>query len=164
MADLLLAERLQPSLLDRLTDDASGNKSDSVSEQSIDIHRLRKIIHRDLFWLLNCSNIEATHNLDLYPNVASSVLNFGISNLSGRGDTRHHIAQIQQTIRKAIEIFEPRILRESIEVTPSKNKDANEAVISFDIRGELWAKPVPVELYLRTALDVVSGDLTLKQV
>nr|WP_319515866.1 type VI secretion system baseplate subunit TssE [uncultured Cohaesibacter sp.] len=164
MADLLLAERLQPSLLDRLTDEASGSKSDSESEQYIDIHRLRRILHRDLFWLLNCSNIEATHNLELYPNVANSVLNFGISNLSGRGNTRHHTGDIQQTIRKAIETFEPRILRETLEVTPLKDKDESRAVISFDIRGELWAKPVPVDLYLRTALDVVSGDLTIKQV
>ncbi|SFO84611.1 type VI secretion system protein ImpF [Cohaesibacter marisflavi] len=164
MADLLLAERLQPSLLDRLTDEAPGRDIDSEAEQFIDINRLRKIIHRDLTWLLNCSNIEAMHDLDLFPNTAASVVNFGISNLSGTGNTQGRIASIQQTIRKAIEVFEPRILRETIEVTPFRKKTDSDAVIAFDIRGELWAKPVPVDLYLRTALDVTNGDLTIKQV
>ena len=37
------------------------------------------------------------------------------------------------------------------------------ALISFDIRGELWAEPVPVDLYLRTALDVTTGHLKISR-
>lgn len=164
MADAILAERLQPSLLDRLTDEAPGDRKETSSDRMIDIVRLRKIVHRDLAWLLNCSNLEAAHDLEAYPNVAQSVLNFGIAELSGTDSTVNKIAHIQHTIRKAIEIFEPRILAHSLDVTVRDDLSDSKAVISFDIRGELWAEPVPVDLYLRTALDVTNGDLTIKQV
>ena len=164
MSDLMLAERLQPSLLDRLTDEAPGNSEDATSDRVIDVARLRKIIHRDLAWLLNSSNLEAIHDLAFYPNVARSVLNYGIGDLSGSHNTNNRIADIQRTIRKAIETFEPRILPQTLNVSLRPDRGDRDAIISFDIRGELWAEPVPVDLYLRTALDVTSGDLSIKQV
>ena len=51
MADLNITERLQPSLLDRLTDDAPEATSEARHDRVIDIDRLRDIIRRDLSWL-----------------------------------------------------------------------------------------------------------------
>jgi type VI secretion system protein ImpF len=49
MADRTLTERLQPSILDRLTDDAPSKKSETAAERMIDIRRLREIIQRHGF-------------------------------------------------------------------------------------------------------------------
>ncbi len=72
MADKTLAERLQPSLLDRLTDDAPGNRKETREARVIDLSRLREIIQRDLSWLLNTSNIDNMIDARAMPNVASS--------------------------------------------------------------------------------------------
>ena len=44
MADHLLAERLRPSLLDRLTDNAPNERQETRAHRAIDISRLREII------------------------------------------------------------------------------------------------------------------------
>lgn len=163
MVERMLAERLQPSLLDRLTDDAPDSSIESAAERVIDLGRLREIIQRDIAWLLNTSNMEAAHDLELCPNVARSVLNYGILDLAGSVRTRNRAVEIRQAIRRAIEIFEPRILPQTIEVSMQREESSTGAIISFDIRGELWAKPLPIDIYLRTALDVTTGEVTVKR-
>jgi len=53
MADLGDSERLQPSLLDRLTDNSPNEIKESARDQIIDIRQLRDIVLRDLGWMLN---------------------------------------------------------------------------------------------------------------
>ncbi|MFK7943562.1 MAG: type VI secretion system baseplate subunit TssE [Paracoccaceae bacterium] len=161
MADRMLMERLQPSLLDRLTDNDPTAIKESGSNRIIDVARLREIILRDLAWLLNTSNIESEHDLEDYPNVAASTLNYGIADIAGTHATMDRATHIRQTIRAAIETFEPRILPQSLQVSMHQEKVGSGAVISFEIRGELWAEPVPIDLYLKTALDVTTGEVTL---
>lgn len=163
MADRMLAERLQPSLLDRLTDDAPDSTTDAASSRVIDIMRLREIVRRDLAWLLNTSNLEAAHDLELRPNLQRSVLNYGIPDISGSTGTMNRAYEIQQAIRRAIENFEPRILPETLEISMRQEQMAGGAIISYDIRGELWAEPVPVDLYLRTALDLTTGEVKVSR-
>lgn len=163
MADRMLMERLQPSLLDRLTDEEPDKTVESASNWIINIGRLREIIQRDLGWLLNTSNTEAEHDLEAYPNVAKSVLNYGILDISGSIATVNRALEIRQAIRLAIETFEPRILPETLDVNMRQEKVGAGAIISFEIRGELWAEPVPVDLYLRTALDLTTGEVKISR-
>lgn len=161
MADKTLSERLQPSLLDRLTDMAPDRRTETREERVIDIRRLREIIRRDLGWLLNTTNIESLHDMDAHPNVASSVLNYGVIDIAGTGATERRVLDIQRVIRLAIERFEPRILPDSLEVVPRTELKGETATVAFDIRGELWAQPLPLELYLRSELDMTTGELRL---
>ena len=163
-AELSDRERLQPSLLDRLTDRSPGEEKDSAAERYIDIRRLREIILRDLSWLLNTSNNEDSINPDLYPNAAKSTLNYGISDIAGRKVAATDSQTLESSIRKAILTLEPRIIASTLDVRAVKDRDSNEAQIVLDIRGELWATPVPLELFLRTRLDVADGDLIIDRV
>ena len=45
-----MSERLQPSLLDRLTDEEPTSQVESRDARVIDIRRLREIVQRDLSW------------------------------------------------------------------------------------------------------------------
>lgn len=161
MVDRRLSERLQPSLLDRLTDEAPEETKEAGADRFIDLPRLRSIIQRDLAWLLNTSNLEAAHDLEQYPQIARSVVNYGIPDLSGTVRTSHRAVEIQQSIRRAIETFEPRILPETLDISIQGQSNQAGSVLSLDIRGELWAEPVPVDIYLRTALDVSTGQVSL---
>lgn len=161
MVDRRLSERLQPSLLDRLTDEAPEEAKEAGADRFIDLPRLRSIIQRDLAWLLNTSNLEAAHDLEQYPQIARSVVNYGIPDLSGTVRTSHRAVEIQQSIRRAIETFEPRILPETLDISIQGQSNQAGSVLSLDIRGELWAEPVPVDIYLRTALDVSTGQVSL---
>ena len=57
MPELLLKERLQPSLLDRLTDDRPQDKNESRDARVLTVPQLRASVLRDLCWLLNCEAI-----------------------------------------------------------------------------------------------------------
>ena len=162
MADQQLSERLQPSLLDRLTDEEPGKSIDSRGNRVIDLDRLRQIVRRDIAWLLNTTNFAASEDLDRYPNVAKSVLNFGIPDTAGRRIADLRDRSIEQVLKKAIQTFEPRIMPNTLKVSYSEGGGRDQtAVIAFDVRGQLWAQPVPLELFIRSEVDVTSGEVKI---
>ena len=83
MSDKMIAERLQPSLLDRLTDESPTELKERREDRVIDLRQLRDIIQRDLSWLLNTADAGQLVDENLYPNVSRSVLIVGIAHFSG---------------------------------------------------------------------------------
>ena len=73
MADRTLTERLQPSLLDRLTDLQPDKATEGREDRVIDMRRLREIIQRDLAWLLNTNNHDNEWPEGRWPHASNSV-------------------------------------------------------------------------------------------
>ncbi|EQD40707.1 type VI secretion system lysozyme-related protein, partial [mine drainage metagenome] len=109
MAELTTQERLQPSLLDRLTDDEPGKSDESRERRVISATRLRDCVTRDISWLLNCVNMDIDGELADYPEVRRSVLNFGIPDLTGMAMSGVDAGMLERQIREAILAFEPRL-------------------------------------------------------
>ncbi|HWW69922.1 MAG TPA: type VI secretion system baseplate subunit TssE, partial [Duganella sp.] len=59
MAELTSRDRLQPSLLDRLSDDDSQARLESREQRVLSMRGLRKAVLRDLGWLLNTTGLGA---------------------------------------------------------------------------------------------------------
>jgi type VI secretion system protein ImpF len=159
VAELTPKERLQPSLLDRLTDDEPYNKEESREQRVLSWQRLREVVRRDLSWLFNTVNLEAGQDLSDYPQVASSVLNYGLPDLAGRTAASVDVDRLERLLRQAIRSFEPRILPASLRVrlVLDRTRMSHNAML-FEIEGELWAQPMPFQLYLRTELDLELGE------
>ena len=92
---------------------------------------------------------------------AHSVLNYGLPPMSGQLASRVDVSVLERTIRQAILRFEPRVMEDSLEV---KAIDASSVldthnVIEFEIRGFMWAQPVPLRLMLQTDLDLETGHV-----
>lgn len=164
MADKTVVERLQPSLLDRLTDDAPTETKERRDNRVIDIRQLRDIIQRDLSWLLNTSDNAEFIDSDRFPCASNSVLNFGVREVAGTYSTEEKAELIRRSMHTAIERFEPRILPGSIEVEFRVDSASRRAVIYFDIHADMWAQPLPMELYLRSQVDVTTGEVALERV
>ena len=61
---------------------------------------------------------------------------------------------LERQLAEAIIAYEPRILSETLRVrTRAMTNEANPSLV-FEIEGELWAQPVPVPLYLETAIEI----------
>ena len=163
MAENAENERLQPSLLDRLTDLKPTDQRETREERVIDMRRLREIVQRDLSWLLNTTNAGNTIDVDRYPLTSRSVLNYGIAETSGDFTSAEKAEFIRKAIRQAIESFEPRIRKGSAEVELRTEDVKKQIVISFDIRADMWAEPVPMELYLRSEVDIVTGEIGVER-
>ncbi len=162
MADRTLTERLQPSILDRLTDDAPEKTSENPSDRVIDIRRLREIIQRDLGWLLNTGNLDSQIDTERYPNVARSVVNYGVPDSTGDFANKERAVAVRDAIRKAVEFFEPRLIDGTLSVVSRTDDEKRESTIVFDIIADMWAEPVPAELYLRSQFDTTTGHVSLE--
>ncbi len=162
MADLRHREQLQPSLLDRLTDDEPGNPRESRATSDFSLTRLRASVLRDLAWLLGTTNLAAAQSLVAYPEVVGSVLNYGIPDLSGKTVSGVDPTSLERALRQAIADFEPRILRRTLNVRLDVNEgQMSHNAITFLIEGDLWAQPTPLRIYLKTEIDLDLGDVKI---
>lgn len=155
-------ERLQPALLDRLTDLEPDVRQESRDKRVLTKNALREAVLRDLAWLFN-----STRPNDLewaaYPHARQSVLNFGLPALSGETASSLDVPGLEAAIRRAIIDFEPRIVPRSLKVQAQMTDQqmSHHNVLSIRIAGLLWAQPVPLELTLRTQLDLETGQVEI---
>ena len=164
MAELLPQVRLQPSLLDRLTDEFPESEEESRDKRVLNLSQLRASVLRDIRWLLNTINLEATQDLSAYPQVASSSVNFGIPDLAGTSASGTNEMMLERAVRRAILNFEPRILASSLNVIVQVSPDKmDRQALVFIIEGQLWARPLPQNLYLKTELDLETGAVTVHE-
>lgn len=164
MAELTPQERLQPALLDRLTDDDRNATAESREQRVLSMQRLRAALLRDLGWLLNTGHLETFEDLEQYPEVARSVLNYGIPDFSGLTVEGADTARIEKAVRQAIVDFEPRVAPGSLRVSiQARDANGGRSALVFRIEGELWAKPSPQSLYLKTEVDLETGNVTVSE-
>jgi type VI secretion system protein ImpF len=155
-------DRLQPSLLDRLTDDEPGRATEPRERRVLSLRRLRESVLRDLAWLLNTGCLAQTDDLTAFPEVERSVLNYGMRDLAGVTVSSTRLSELERAVREAIVRFEPRVLAGSVKVRAVAASDQmNRNALAFQIEGQLWAEPVPLHLLLETRVDLESGDLTV---
>ncbi len=163
MVDLISNENLQPSLLDRLTDNRPDRQQEPRDERTLNFRRLKQSVVRDLEWLLNTGSLSPAEDLSDFPETRHSVLNYGVSGLVGS-----HISGIEsdllvKMLRQAVIDFEPRILPStlSIRIIESENSGLLHN-LAFEIEGQLWAHPLPEHLRVRTTMDLELGTFELK--
>ena len=173
MSEPSARDRLQPSLLDRLTDFEPHARHESRERRVISARALRDSVQRDIGWLLNASGLgerSLAQDAANLPHVATSVLNYGLPDLAGRDVAALAAGALERIIRDALWAFEPRLARESVRVTAiDEAKGAGAAksargtrgghVIRFEIEADMWSQPYPERLFLRTELDLEAGEV-----
>lgn len=137
------------------------NQSIEAGDQrAVSMRRLREYVCRDLSALLNCASLEAVVDLEPYPLVRESVLNFGMPSLAGKTARSVDPLYIAMTIEASIRRFEPRL--SALRVIPEMGEDGTDThVLAFRIEAELWGQPVAQHLVLRTSIDVDSGNVNV---
>jgi type VI secretion system protein ImpF len=159
MAELTQKERLQPSLLDRLTDHEPEQRQESRDKRILSPSKLRESVRRDLTWLFNTPNMATMLDLANYPQVAESVVNYGLPSLAGQTTSSVDIPEMERLLRQAIWTFEPRLNKNSIRVRLVADPLLmSHNALSFSIEAELWAQPIPLRLFLKTEIDLEDGN------
>lgn len=160
MSDLTPLEKLQPCLLDRLTDDEPAKTEESRNQRVISLQRYKRGVLRDLEWLFSASahlpeEGRAQFRLTDYPEAFRSVINFGTRQLCGL--IAPNMLALEREMTNAIQLFEPRILRHTLTVKATLDRH----MIAFEIYAELWANPVPEKLFIKTKIDLETGQCSL---
>jgi type VI secretion system protein ImpF len=156
-------ERLQPALLDRLTDDEPDKKLELREQRVLSKSRMRQAVLRDLAWLFNATRLEAEVDFTSAPYARQSVINFGLPSLSGRLASTLEVGDLERAVRQAILDFEPRILPNTLRVSAlvELSELDHHNVIGIEIQGQLWAQPVPLDLLVRTEIDLETGKVQI---
>ena len=116
----------------------------------------------DLRALLNTSAHALGEPIHDYPEVALSVLNYGIPDLCGMTVSALEVGEIERALRQAILAFEPRLIRNRLAVRVFTDaREMSNTAISFEIAGELWAQPAPESFYVKTEVDLETGQWNL---
>lgn len=164
MGQWSLKERLQPSLIDRLTDFNPAEIKESSSQQSMSQSQFKAAVIRDLSWLLNSSALEVCLDLEKFPEVRRSVLNYGLPDMSGHTSSNVDIRAVENSIRSAIQLFEPRIIRNSLKVKIHSNPDEmSHNSLVFEIAGAVFGQPSPFQVVLKSELDLECGEVQLTE-
>jgi type VI secretion system protein ImpF len=173
MAELQSRDRLQPSLLDRLTDHQPLASQEAVEDRVLSRQQLRAAVLRDLSWLFNAirpqpepasSRLEELELWGRHPHACRSVLNFGMPAFAGSTKSSLDKSVMEAAVKQAITTFEPRIDAKSLSVTIQIEHKNHHNTLQLTIRGQLWAQPVPLELLLAADVDLETGNTRMRDV
>ena len=158
-------DTLQPSLLDRLTDHDSRKRVEGREDRVISRSQLRAYVLRDLSWLFNTTTLSAEVDSSRDPLAEGSTVNYGLMPLSGKLASSLDLGELERMIRQTIIRFEPRILPQTLTVRglPSSDAVTHHNMLTFEITGSLWAHPYPLELLLKTEVDLESGEIRINE-
>ena len=153
-----------PTLFDRLSDDFPSEITESPDDYVASKSQYRNIIQRDLTYLLNATNQHDLIDKDKYPHVIHSTMNYGVPSLAGGYLSESKWGDIEKRIKQAIIDFEPRLLPDTVKVTPLLKNGAhlNYNVLLFEISAMLHALPYPVEFTMQSAVDLETSRIELK--
>ena len=97
-----------------------------------------------------------------YGEIESSVLNYGLPDLTGKTASSINVIELEEIIKQTILRFEPRIIPKTLEVRVREDEDSMENnSLAFEISGDIWKDPVPVHLHLMTQMDLESGNIAV---
>jgi type VI secretion system protein ImpF len=123
---------------------------------------IRACVKRDMDWLLNASQFEPQQQLIDYPEVARSVLNYGMPDLTGKSVSGFDLIQMERLLKEVILNFEPRIIPRSLSVRLMGDKKMyDHNALGFEIEGDLWSEPQPIHMHLRTEFELDDGTVSV---
>jgi len=119
---------------------------------------------RDLGWLLNSVSMDSVFDLSAYPEVAHSVLNYGLPDISGHTASSIDSSNLEKALQRVIYEFEPRIIQNSLKVkVHSDADDMSHNSLVFEIEGVVFGQPMPFQVVLRSELDLECGQFNVRE-
>jgi type VI secretion system protein ImpF len=176
-----VTQRLTPTLFDKLVGDLQmsglrGGGDDDHAEVARERFRhysvpklerfnenaLRATLRRELAWLLNTTNLESLFDLEPFPHVERSVLNYGLPDLAGRTLNRRAILNRAREIRKAIRLFEPRMKSDSVTVDVMEDPSQPHS-LTFLIKGDITGAAEAMPVQFRTEVEAETTAVNVRE-
>ncbi|WP_166819894.1 type VI secretion system baseplate subunit TssE [Thalassoroseus pseudoceratinae] len=151
---------LQPSLIDRLRDDQPHKTTEAPAQPAFDPDQIRARVRTDWATLLGTVHLHATTDLDAYPELQSSVLNYGMLDLTGSRAASLTIEKLARQIRDSLLTFDPRIAPESLKVTVQRDHESYDTTaLRVTIQADLIGWSAPVTIDFQSKVDLETGRL-----
>lgn len=174
--------RLNPTLFDKLVADLEmdGLREKDTGQPSGEANRstmrfytvprierfnesaLRATVMRELNWILNTTSLDSVQDLTPYPQVATSVLNYGVRDLAGKTLSARVIQERAKHMRECIQAFEPRMDPKQLDVESVKQVERENAV-TYRIRGDVTTAVQAMPVEFKTDVELDTSAVTLRE-
>ena len=150
-----------PSLLDRLIDADPDSDSDPIIPSGKQLSEIKDNVRRDLENLLN-TRLRKPVNLQRYPELVSSVVNYGLPDFSHIAiESENEQVDFANTIAVIIERYEPRFSQVQVNIRPIG--DGLQRALHVKISAILLVEPDPIPVIFDSRLKYIDKRLTLRE-
>jgi type VI secretion system protein ImpF len=158
MAKRELERTVQPSVLDRLTDEDPRSSADPRPSYPESLKQFKAGVQRDLEWLLNTRRTPITAP-DSLIELARSVYHYGVPDITSlSSDSPASRAQLLRDVEATIAIFEPRLSNVQISMV-EQDGESHRRELRFVVEATLRLDPTPEQVVFDTVLHFSSGQI-----
>jgi type VI secretion system protein ImpF len=157
MAKREIERTVQPSLLDRLTDEDPRSSADPAISYAESLRAFKQSVQRDLEWLLN-SRRTPTPSPEELSELGRSLYNYGLPDVTSLSrDSAPARLKLLREVEDALAIFEPRLANVHISLVES-DVDVSRRELRFVVEATLRLDPTPEQVVFDTVLQFSSGQ------
>jgi type VI secretion system lysozyme-related protein len=158
MAKREIERTVQPSVLDRLTDDDPRSPADPRISYLESLRQFKGAVQRDLEWLLNTRRTPTPAPEEM-TELARSVYNYGVPDITSlSSDSPAARAQLLRDVESTLAIFEPRLENVQISMV-EQDGEARRRELRFVVEATLRLDPTPEQVVFDTVLHFSSGQI-----
>lgn len=122
---------------------------------------LRRDLAEDLSGLLNTINLGSAEDLSEFSFVSRSILNYGLTDLTGYTVGEAAIDELSEELRIALSEHEPRLINETVEVKQDETVETSNQKLRFLVSAEMHASPVDIPVEFVAELELDSGTMRI---
>lgn len=126
-------------------------------------HMLRREVAQDLEMLMNTINLDSCEDLSEFEHARRSVLNFGLPDIVHRSLDEASTDDIRDEIRQALADYEPRLVKETIDVRRDTGLDPTQLQLRFVVHADLMCVPVNTPVEFIADVDVSTGKVQVSR-
>lgn len=180
--DVRLADRLSPPLMhvfrasyrDRKEEAREEARRHSLASKGVEPPPERKTrpqrspinerelkveVERDVNALMNHVALESTIDLQDFPQIRKSVLNFGFPDIAHRSLDELEASDLDGEIVAVLRQYEPRLVAGTVRVARDASVDPGTLEVRYLVDGHLLCQPLNVPIEFVAKFDVASGKI-----
>lgn len=159
MAKREIERTVQPSVLDRLTDEDPRNPADPRQSYAESLRQFRVAVQRDLEWLLNTRRSSDVADIEAFDELRHSLYNFGMPDITSLSrDSQSVRKQLLQQVEETLATFEPRLANVRVSMVEAEGEQRRRE-LRFVVEATLRLDPTPEQVVFDTVLHFASGQI-----
>lgn len=124
---------------------------------------LRQDLARDIVSLMNTIRLDALTDLEDFPYVARSVINFGFQDLAGVWRANMTMSELGLAIHQTLLRNEPRLRASTLEVRLRDEGERPDQRVTFEILAEMIASPSDIAMKFLAEVEPSLGKIQMKR-
>lgn len=150
----------------RSSPDGSASEPTVIVAQrrrGLDEAELKRSVSENVAYIINTIDLQSCTDLRPFDHVRKSILNYGVYDISSMTGEGERVALIEQNIVAAMVCYEPRIVRETIEVKRLEAFDDVAQKLQLTVRADIKSHPIDVEIELVADVDFSLSKVAVRK-